>query len=158
MIVVDTREKEISHILEYFSKQKIAYTHEKLAFGDFTLKIEAPSVLRDFYMQDICTVERKANLEELSGNLCHEKERMDREFLRSRGSVHLLIEKANYSYLVNGKYKTQYSKEAFTAQLKAFEARYGLHVTFLKDNAYSGQFIWQTLVYSLREALIRGIF
>ena len=158
MIVVDTREKEISHILGYFDRQKIAYTHEKLAFGDYTLKIESPNTLRQFYLQDICTVERKANLEELSGNLCREKERMDREFLRARGTIHLLIEKADYKDLINGKYNTQYSKEAFTAQLKAFEARYGLHITFLKDNSYSGQFIWQTLVYSLRESLIQGIF
>ena len=35
IVLIDTREKKNSHILDYFRKQKIAYQVEKLEYGDY---------------------------------------------------------------------------------------------------------------------------
>ena len=53
-------------------------------------------------------------------------------------------------------YNTKYLPNSFNATLKVFEARYDLKVTFLKDSTYSGDFIYKTLIYTLRELLRRG--
>lgn len=41
VILVDSREKKNSHILDYFKKQKIAYQVEKLEYGDYSFMIPA---------------------------------------------------------------------------------------------------------------------
>ena len=156
IVVIDTREQKCSHIIEYFKEKKIPYVCEKLDFGDYTLKVHLPHLMRPVYLQDKCVIERKANLNELSGNFTQGRERIEKEFLRGKGVIHLLIENANYQDILLHNYTTQYAPKSFIATLKAFEARYDLKVTFLKDNAYSGDFIYKTLIYTLRELLMRG--
>ena len=41
IVLVDSREKKNSHILDYFRKQKIAYQVEKLEYGDYSFMIPA---------------------------------------------------------------------------------------------------------------------
>lgn len=41
VILVDSREKKNTHILDYFRKQKIAYQVEKLEYGDYSFMIPA---------------------------------------------------------------------------------------------------------------------
>lgn len=158
IVVIDTREQKCKHITDYFEEKKIPFTYEKLDFGDYTLKTNAFNSSREYYLQDVCTIERKANLEELSGNLAHERKRMEQEFSRARGNVILLIENAKYEDIVNHNYKTQYLPKSFMATLKTFEARYGFSTHFQKDSKYTGQYIYQTLIYHLREQLLKGVF
>lgn len=157
-IVVDTREQKCDHILKFFDSKKIPYCREKLDYGDYTIKIDAPSVSRDFYFADILTIERKANLNELSGNLAHERERMIKEFSRVRGKLILLIEDATYDDIVNHKYDTQYEPKSFIATLKSFEDRFGFSTHYQKDKQYTGHYIYQTLIYALRNKLKQGVF
>lgn len=156
VVVVDTREQKCGHIIDYFKAKKINYVCEKLDFGDYTLKVHLPHVGRSIYLQDKCVIERKANLNELSGNFTQSRERIESEFLRARGSMYLLIENACYQDILLHNYNTKYLPKSFIATLKAFEARYNLRTTFLKDSAYSGDFIYKTLIYTLRELLIKG--
>lgn len=81
VILVDSREKKNSHILEYFEKNGIAYRKEKLEYGDYTFLI--PTTDGDIYFHRDCVLERKASLEELSGNLAQERERFEKEFLKA---------------------------------------------------------------------------
>ncbi|MEG2303772.1 MAG: ERCC4 domain-containing protein [Niameybacter sp.] len=156
IVVVDTREQKCSHIVAYFQEKKIQYVCEKLDFGDYTLKVQLPHLMRPIYLQDKIVIERKANLNELSGNFTQGRERIEKEFLRGSGVIHLLIENASYQDILLHNYNTKYIPKSFIATLKAFEARYDLKVTFLKDSAYSGDFIYKTLIYTLRELLIKG--
>lgn len=158
IVVVDSREQKCKHITDYFDSKKIPYEIEKLSFGDYTLKTNCFDSCREIYLQDICTIERKASLNELSSNFAHERERMEREFMRSRGKVWLLVENAYYEDIVNHKYDTKYNPKSFMATLKAFEARFNLSTHFQKDAAYSGHFIYQTLIYALRDQLQKGAF
>lgn len=155
-IVIDTREQKCGHIVEYFEKHNIPFCYEKLDVGDYTLKVQLTHLHKPYYLQNKCVIERKANLEEVSSNFTKGRERVEDEFIRAKGTVHFLIENASYEDLLLGKYNTQYDAKRFMATLKAFEARYNLHVTFMKDNAYSGDFIYKTLIYNLREQLKKG--
>ena len=156
VVVVDTREQKCGHIIEYFEGHKINYTCEKLDFGDYTLKVQLPHWQKPFYLQDICTIERKANLNELSGNFTQSRERIEKEFLKGKGCMHLLIENACYQDILLHNYNTKYIPKSFIATLKAFEVRYHFKVTFLRDSNYSGDFIYKILIYTLRELLIKG--
>ena len=156
VVVVDTREQKCDHIISYFDKHKIAYCYEKVDTGDYTLKVDLPHLHKPYYLQNVCAIERKANLNELSGNFTQGRERIEAEFQRAKGMIYLLIENASYEDLLLGNYGTRYDKKRFMATLKAFEARYNLHVTFMKDSTYSGDFIYKTLIYNLRELLKRG--
>ena len=155
-VVIDTREQKCSHITDYFDKHKINYCYEKLEFGDYTIKVNLPHHQREYYLQYKCAIERKANLEELSNNFTQARERIEKEFLRGKGALHLLIENALYENILLHHYETKYNPKAFISTLKAFEARYQLHVSFMRDKAYSGDFIYKTLIYHLRELLVKG--
>ena len=75
IIVVDTREKGHKKILEYFDKNNIDYIVSKLDYGDYML-----------YKNNSVVIDRKDNLLELAGNLCHtnEHERIKREIQRAK--------------------------------------------------------------------------
>lgn len=158
MVVVDSREQKCQHITDYFNDKKIPYTVEKLDFGDYTIKTNCFDAGREYYLQDVCTIERKANLNELSGNLAHERTRMESEFMRARGKIWLLIENANYQDIIEHKYDTKYNPKSFIATLKSFETRFNLSTHFQKDTTYTGHFIYQTLIYALRNQLKKGEF
>ena len=75
LIIVDTREKGHKKILEYFNKNNIDYIVSKLDYGDYKL-----------YKNNNVVIDRKDNLLELAGNLCHtsEHERIKREISRAK--------------------------------------------------------------------------
>ena len=75
LIIVDTREKGHKKILEYFDKIGQDYIISKLDFGDYMI-----------YKKNDVVIDRKNNLLELAGNLCHtsEHERVKREIARAK--------------------------------------------------------------------------
>ena len=75
LIIVDTREKGHRKILEYFNKNNIDYIVSKLDYGDYKL-----------YKNNNVVIDRKDNLLELAGNLCHtsEHERIKKEIARPK--------------------------------------------------------------------------
>lgn len=158
MIIVDTREQKNQHITNYFDKKGIKWCNMKLDHGDYSIKVESPAAYRDFYLTDIISIERKANLEELSGNLTHNRDRFTAEFQRAKGKMYLLIENANYEDIEHKRYNTQFNNKSFRASLDAFEQRYNLHVHYQKDISASGYFIHKTLTAALREELKKGTF
>lgn len=158
MIIVDTREQKNKHITDYFDRKGIKWCNEKLDHGDYSIKVESPAACRDFYLTDIISIERKANLEELSGNLTHNRDRFNAEFLRAKGKVYLLIENANYEDIEYGNYNTKFNKDSFRASLNAFEQRYNLHVHYQKDTSASGYYIYKTLTAALEQELKKGTF
>lgn len=155
VILVDTREKENKHILDYFDKKQIPYVKEKLEIGDYSFKLLADKemgIQRDLYFTNEIVFERKASLEELSNNFTKDRTRMESELLRAKGKVILMIENATYEDIVKHNYDTQYNPKSFIASLKAFESRYNLNTVFIK-RAYAGNLIYYTFYYYLREYL-----
>lgn len=158
VIIVDTREQQNQHILDYFIKQKIKHEVKKVDAGDYSIKIQANSELgihRDFYIPVV--IEKKNSVDELAQSF-KERTRFENEFIRASADnikVHLLVEDAaGYENILKGNYRSQYEPKALLASLKSFESRYNLSISFL-DKKYSGNFIYYTLRYSAREFLMK---
>ena len=82
IILVDTREKKMDHITEYFDKAKIPYKKKALPYGDYSFLVpqnESLSIPRDLVFYNDIVIERKGSLEELSGNLTKERDRLEKE-------------------------------------------------------------------------------
>ncbi len=156
IVLVDSREKENNHILSYLNKQKIAYRKTKLDYGDYSFYIPATAAGEDIYFHDSIVTERKASLEELSGNLTQDRTRFETEFLKAGNNgtkTYLMIEDAGgYSSIISHKYSTQFTPISYMASLKAWEARFNCNTQFI-EKQYSGYYIYSTFYYFCREAL-----
>ena len=91
-------------------------------------------------MDNDIIIERKASLEELSGNFTTGRTRFEEEFATSKAKKkYLLIENATYSDIIEGNYNTQYNKNSFAATLHSFNHKYNLEVgyrTTINNGAY----------------------
>lgn len=67
VILVDSREKQNGHILDYFKRQKFDCQETKLDYGDYSFMIPASAAGEDIFFHRDIVVERKASLEELPG-------------------------------------------------------------------------------------------
>lgn len=156
VILVDSREKKNSHILEYFQKQGIPYQVCKLEYGDYSFAVPAQAAGVDIYFHRDIVIERKASLEELSGNLAQERERFEKEFLKAGNDgckVYLMVEApGGYSDVIGHKYRTEFAPAAFMASLKTWESRFGCNVQFISPE-YAGYYITSTFLYFARETL-----
>lgn len=156
VILVDSREKKNEHILDYFRKQGIAWQQTKLDYGDYSFMIPKVAAGQDIFFHRDIVVERKASLEELSGNLTQDRDRFEKEFLRARNDgakIYLMIESpGGYSDIIAHKYRTEFKPAAYMASLKTWEHRFKANVQFI-DSQYSGYFIISTFSYFAREAL-----
>ena len=155
-IVVDTREQQNQHILDYFSNKKIKYEVRKLDAGDYSIKLTAnPEMgfLRDCYIP--VTIEKKNSIDELAGSF-KDRTRFESEFIRAVGDnvkIFLLIEDAKgYENIINHNYRSEYDPKALLGSLKAFESRYNFTTAFV-DKKYAGNYIYHSLKYYLYECL-----
>ncbi len=157
VILVDSREKKNNHILEYFNKHKISYQVEKLDYGDYSFMIPAQAAggTPIFFHRNII-IERKASLEELSGNLAQEREAFEKELLKARNDrakIYLMVEEmGGYSSIISHRYQTQLSPAAYMASLKTFEHRFDANIQFISPE-YAGYYIVSTFQYYAREIL-----
>lgn len=159
IVLIDSREQENVHIIDYFDKKKIEYKEMKLDHGDYSFYIPKNNDLgisRDLHFNDIVTVERKGSLEELSGNFCNGRSRIEEEFTRKKGKMYLMIENAVYEDIVKHNYDTEYNPVSFIATLDTFEARYNIITSFI-SKAAAGNFIYHKFKYHLREYFKSGI-
>lgn len=156
VILVDTREKKADHLLEYFNKAGIAYEEKALDYGDYSFYIPANdklSIPRAIYFDNSIVVERKGSLEELSGNLTKERDRLEKELALSPKTKVMIVENASYADVVTGNYDTKYNNKSFWASLHSFWFKYDIPIVFMPDNNYSGYFIRGYFTYYLRNYL-----
>lgn len=153
VILVDTREKQNSHLIEYWDKKGILYKKKSLDYGDYSFYIpqnEELNIPRDIYFDKEIVVERKASLEEISNNLTKERDRFEKELCLAPKTKVLLIENANYSDIATGNYNTQYNKKSFLGSLHSFWFKYNTPIMFMPDNSYSALFIKKYFEYYLK--------
>lgn len=89
VILIDTREQKNSHITEPLTNLGIMYEKRKLDYGDYSFMIDG----KDF--SNSCVIERKANVNELYGNITTDRERIEKEFdsiARNANQCTLIIE------------------------------------------------------------------
>ena len=156
IILIDNREKQNTHITDSFDKNSIAYKKKALDYGDYSFiipKNEALSIPKDLYFDKKVCIERKASLEEISGNLTKERDRFEKELCLAPKTKVLLIENADYSDVVTGNYKTQYNKKSFLASLHSFWFKYNTPFVFMPNNKYSALFIKKYFEYYLKNLI-----
>ena len=95
VILVDTREKSNSKILEFWDKKGIKYKSKKLDTCDYSFMIPANEKLnipRDIYFDKKVCIERKGSLEEISGNMTNGRDRFEKELSLAPKEKVLMIE------------------------------------------------------------------
>jgi hypothetical protein len=170
VILTDTAEKENSHIIDYFTKKKIAFKKVSLSEGDYSGMIacneETEKLLgisKDLYFNDVIVIERKAHLDELCGNLKNtgtkERQRFEFELTRIKlncANKFLLIEDNDGEENIRKKnYMSEFEPKALYNSLKSFEARYKCPIVF-NSKTISPGWIYSTIERHIREELKRG--
>lgn len=156
VVLVDTREQQNGHITKYLDRRGVKWKSKKLDYGDYSFLLPAApqlGITRDLYFTREITIERKANLDELAGNLTHGRAAFEAELIRARGCrLFLLIEGGSWQDIVNGNYRSQYNKKSYLASLMTFIHRYGIQVFFTTKET-AGQIITALFGYFLRELI-----
>lgn len=153
VILVDTREKVNDHVLKYFDYKKIPWKTMKLDYMDYSFVVPANEKLgipRDLYFNKEIAIERKADLDELSGNLTKDRERLKREFTLSPSNKIMIIESASYVDMVKGNYTSSYDAKSFYGTFHSFWHEFNLPIVFIPDKNYTGMFIHGYFYYYLR--------
>ena len=155
-ILVDTREKsgKNDHILNYFDSKNIPWKKYKIDYGDYSCMIPADDALKipkDLYFDKDIVVERKADLDEICGNIVKERSRLEKEFTLAPANKIMIIENASYEDMVNGNYMSNYNSKSFWATYHSFWHKYGLPIVFMPDNRYTGMFIRGYFQYYLHQ-------
>ena len=162
IVLVDSRENPRA---EGYDKRMealgVPYERKKLDYGDYTYNFTLPNG-KPAYEGDTVSgavvVERKMSLDELSGNLCQEFDRFNREFRRAMdagASVYLLVEKATWEKIYNHKYNTQFNEKAYTKRLLRLAAEYDVKPIFCRSET-AGKLIHDILERELKVRLERG--
>lgn len=72
-VLCDTGEQKNAHIKKQLDGMKVRYADVNLDFGDYSFEIGGKNFAA------LCVIERKANVDELYGNLMQDRERLERE-------------------------------------------------------------------------------
>jgi ERCC4-type nuclease len=153
-IIVDTRENQNFLIMEFFNKNKIPYTIEKLDTGDYSCIVNPVKEIgfagADF--TDAIAIERKSGLVELAGSLSQSRDRFERELQRAKDSnmeFTLLVEDGSFQDIINHRYRTNLNEKSYIATILTFKYRYGISIEFIPKE-YAGAWIYRHLYYYAR--------
>lgn len=153
VILIDTRDKNIEHITNWFDKHKIRWKSKKLDYADYSFMIPANKELdipRDMYFDKEIAIERKGSLEELSGNISNGRDRFEKELALAPHYKVLLIENGSYSDIVSGNYQTQLNKNSYIGTLHKFWFKYNIPFVFMPNKKYTPMFIYKTFEYYIK--------
>ena len=159
-ILVDTREKENAHILDYFAQKKVCYTERALESGDYSVMLPANETLGFTLPQTLnkpiyggLFIERKNSLEELAGNLGRFRDRFENELQRMKGAEkHLIIESGSWEDIIRGNYNAGVGAKAYYNSLLTFQSRYDLHIHFVRPK------VTGSLIRGICENKIKEVF
>lgn len=141
MIYSDSREKKNEHVLAYLDQEGVPYEVRKLSVGDY-MDSERPGL----------SIDRKRNLEELSGNVCTSDGRFWREVRRSHEEGTKLIVLVEHGGKIKNLkdvplWRSKYSRvtgEQLVRELYRIHIAYGVEFLFC-DKRRTGRTILELL-------------
>ena len=156
-IIIDTREKEIDHIIKAFKKNNIKYERRALPIGDYI--VEGPSG----YVPNV-TIERKASIDELIANLLDKStvdengnNRFTRELIRAKKAnkkfILLIEDEKFYINMLTGNYRSKVNPKAAKGMIMSLQAKYPNLSIMPIEKKLTGSYIHSVLYYALREDL-----
>ena len=163
-VLIDTREQDTDRARRRYKSLGVPYDRATLSYGDYCYNATLPDGSKIYdqaqTIEPLAVVERKMNLDELAQCFTRGRDRFQREFERAREQgcrIYLIVENANWENLLNGKYRTRFNANAFTASQIAWMVRYNMNVMYCKEET-SGRLIREILYRDLKERLERGEF
>lgn len=148
-VIMDTREQVNYNITSYLSEKKVPHISRKLDVGDYSFMID------NLTFEDSVVIERKANIDEIAGNVTNDRTRFENEFLRAKAKgikVFLLIENCTWQDINSHNYKSKLNPKALLATLLSWQVKYNITIIMCKPNE-TGQLIYGTFYYWLRSSL-----
>lgn len=156
-VIVDTREKNIEHIIKAFEKNNISYERRALPIGDYI--IEGPNG----HVPNV-VIERKNSIDEIISNLLdtstkdeNGNNRFIRELLRAKRAnkkfILLIEDEKFYINLLTGNYRSKVNPRAARGMIMSLEAKYPNLSIMPIEKKLSGSYIHSILYYCLREDL-----
>lgn len=156
-IIIDTREKQIDHIIKAFEKNDVKYERRALAIGDYIVES------LEGYVPNI-VIERKASIDELVGNLLdtatkdeNGNNRFTRELIRAKKAnkkfILLIEDEKFYTNLLTGNYRSNMNPKAAKGMIMSLEAKYSnLNIVWMEKREVAS-YIHSILYYAIREDL-----
>lgn len=152
-IIVDRREKVNDHIVSALKKRGVGIIERNLDVGDYSCQLGDKTFEHDF------VIERKANLDEICGNLTTDRDRFEREFLRAKAhgntKIFLLIEDSTWEDIFANNYHSKLPPKSLVASLLAWQVRFNVTIIMCRKST-SAKLICDTLYYAAREKLLYG--
>lgn len=162
VVLVDSRENENSHIIDYFTKHKIAYRVKAMECFDYSCEIKANSDLGlpfDISLENLIGIERKGSggsgISELSGNFTTSRNQFEEKWEKAKATtenLYLLIENGSWDDIRQHKYKSEFGENAFYNSLISWRTKYGFHIDFVKTED-TGNHILRLLADKLKKVL-----
>lgn len=150
-VLCDTREQPTSRSKRRLAQIGTEIERVKLDYGDYSARCPALD------LRDKVVIERKMDLNELSGCFCQQRDRFIREFERAANAgarTYLLIENASIDDAYAHRYNTKMTPQAMVANLWAWCARYDCKLVFCSA-MNSGKVIHDILYREMKERLER---
>ena len=172
VILHDTGEQKNGHILRAFDEMGIKHQAKNLDYGDYSFAAQG----RDFSF--LCVIERKANVNELYGNLTQDRGRIEREFALANNSSKefiLLIENCGSmdelkDYKVPDWEMEKFNRKRQSIGLECYSTilswecgnRYNFRTVFVADNTQTAtkileRFYWFWRNFKIQTANRRGM-
>lgn len=131
VILVDTREKKNDHILKYFNRYNINYEVKKLDVGDYSYYVKPNEFIQyGLNAENMFTIDRKQDVNEIVGNIIQDRERLEKEFMRAyskRMRFYLLIEEPTIlDKILAGDYISKANANSVVNSLITFCDRYNI--------------------------------
>ena len=159
-LIVDTRENENNHIMDYIRAKKINYVIRKLDAGDYSLELPlrisgVPDVVS---LEKRIVIERKHSIDEIATNLGKDSERFEREIIRLKAAgtkCVLLLENFSFDRLYGDvkSYRSQMPPDQIALRLNQHIVRYDLQLYTLNDRNHAGRLITSLLARHAYEYL-----
>lgn len=156
-ILVDTREKKNAHIITSLEGRSCPYTAHKLDYGDYSCEY-CLGDSEPISIESVAVIERKANLDELAGNITKGRERFEREFLRAKeagAKVFLMVESGSYDAIEEHRYRSQLPPRSYLNTLFSWQQKYNITISFVSKK-FAGDYIYATLFMALKNHLLHG--
>lgn len=161
-VVVDTRENENSHIMDYLKAKKIPTVHRKLDFGDYSLEIplSIEGLPPKVSLEKRIVIERKHSIDEIATNLGTDRERFEREMIRIKAAgakCVLMLENFSFDRVLmgadQGGYRSRMPGDQIALLLNQFMIRYDLQIIPLNDRINAGRMLVSVLARHAYEYL-----
>lgn len=160
-ILTDSREHETPKAIERYKSFGVPYQRATLKYGDYCGMVMLPSgPIYDATraVSPVCVIERKMSLDELAMCFGRGRARFEREFQRAReagAKIYLLVENASWEAIMNHRYRSKFTPQAYVASLTAWSVRYDITPVFCRAPT-SGVLIKEILYRDMKERLQRG--